>query len=98
MAGGKKQETVTFKVDESLAESMRRIPNRSEFIRAAILSALENVCPLCMGTGHLEPNQRRHWDIFAENHSLEKCGKCDVIHLVCAKSEQKKIHPREGAG
>jgi len=53
-----KQEIVTFKVDEPLREAMRGIPNRSEFIRSAILAALENVCPLCKGTGCLRRTSR----------------------------------------
>ena len=40
----RKQEIVTFKVDEPLLKAMNGIPNRSEFIRAAILSALDSVC------------------------------------------------------
>ena len=46
----KKQEIITFKADEPLLEAMDGITNRSEFIRAAILSALDSVCPLCKGT------------------------------------------------
>lgn len=34
MAHPRKQEVVTFKVDASLSEAMRGIPNRSAFIRA----------------------------------------------------------------
>jgi len=83
MAAKKKGEIITFKVDESLAGAMLGIANRSEFIRAAILHALENVCPLCKGTGILTPDQRRHWDSFAVNHSVEECGDCHALRLVC---------------
>ena len=40
---------VTFKADESLLEALRGIENRSEFIRTALLAALENICPVCKG-------------------------------------------------
>jgi hypothetical protein len=80
----RKQEIVTFKVDEPLWEAMRGISNRSEFIRAAILSALDSVCPLCKGSGILTPDQRKHWDAFAKNHSLEECVDCHAVHLVCS--------------
>ncbi len=83
MSGKRKQEVITFKVDDALWEAMREIPNRSEFIRGAILSALDSICPLCKGTGSLTPDQRRHWDSFAENHSLEQCEDCHAVHLVC---------------
>ncbi|MBN2474535.1 MAG: hypothetical protein JXB62_07995 [Pirellulales bacterium] len=83
MAGKRKQETITFKVDEALWDAIRRVPNRSEFIRAAILSALEGICPLCNGVGSLTPDQRRHWDAFAKSHAVAQCADCDAIHLVC---------------
>lgn len=79
----KKSEIVTFKVDESLMEAMRGIPNRSDFIRAAVLAALKNSCPLCGGSGILTPNQRNHWAEFRQQHSLEECGECHEYHLVC---------------
>ena len=88
MAGRKKQEIVTFKVDEALWEAMRGIPNRSEFIRAALLSALDSTCPLCKGNGMLTPDQRKHWEEFSERHSLEECDDCHAFHLVCAADEE----------
>jgi hypothetical protein len=86
MTTPRKQEIVTFKVDEPLWEAMKGIPNRSEFIRAAILSALDSVCPLCKGSGILTPDQRKHWDTFAKNHPLAECEDCHAVHLVCAAS------------
>jgi len=83
MTGKRKQEIITFKVDEPLRDAMQGIPNRSEFIRAAVLAALENACPLCKGSGTLTPDQRRHWEAFAENHALTECDDCHAIHLVC---------------
>ncbi len=83
MATPRKQDVITFKVDPSLARAMKGIRNRSEFIRSAILAAMENACPLCGGTGILSPDQRTHWEDFASNHSVEECGKCHVLHIVC---------------
>ena len=83
----KKQEIITFKVDEPLLEAMVGIPNRSEFIRSAILSALDSVCPLCKGSGILTPDQRRHWLEFTEHHALEECEDCHAVHLVCEADE-----------
>jgi hypothetical protein len=79
-----KQEIITFKVPESLRDAMRGIPNRSEFIRHAVLTALESVCPLCRGTGVLLPHQKIHWDQFAVHHRLVECDSCHAMHLVCA--------------
>jgi hypothetical protein len=79
----KKQETVTFKVDEDLMEIIKEIPNRSEFIRRAILSAMGTICPLCNGSGMLTPNQKKHWDDFSVNHVIARCRQCDERVLVC---------------
>ncbi|MFC1834516.1 ribbon-helix-helix domain-containing protein [Thermodesulfobacteriota bacterium] len=88
-----RQEVITFKVPESLKEAMKGIPNRSEFIRSAILMALERVCPLCKGTGILMPNQKIHWDEFAKEHSLQECGTCNARHLVCLHETRVEVHP-----
>ena len=74
---------VTFKADASLVEAMEGIPNRSAFIRDAVLSALNSTCPLCHGTGMLSPNQRRHWQDFTRNHPLVVCSDCHEKRLSC---------------
>ncbi|MBA7716679.1 hypothetical protein ES703_125754 [subsurface metagenome] len=78
-----KDEVISFKVDSALARAIKRIPNRSEFIRTAILSALEHNCPLCQGTGILTPDQNKHWEEFSEHHALKQCSDCEAVHLVC---------------
>jgi len=84
MMNKNKADIVTFKVDRSLLAAMKGIPNRSRFIRSAILAALDSACPLCKGTGILTPKQKEHWDAFAVDHTVQECGKCHEIHLVCA--------------
>ncbi len=79
----RKQEVITFKVDEALSAAMGGIPNRSEFIRMAIMAALKDTCPLCRGTGILTPEQQKHWQKFAQNHRIDKCEECHSFHLVC---------------
>lgn len=79
----KKEEIITFKVDEKLAAAMAGIGNRSEFIRRAILEALGNVCPVCSGTGILTVSQQEHWVDFASSHHVETCDTCHEAHLVC---------------
>ncbi|MEW6347736.1 MAG: ribbon-helix-helix domain-containing protein [Thermodesulfobacteriota bacterium] len=87
-----KQEVITFKVPESFKEALKGIPNRSEFIRGAILAALDNVCPLCKGTGILLPNQKQHWEQFAKDHHMEECSECNARHLVCGHESQAPAH------
>jgi hypothetical protein len=85
-----KHEIITFKVDEPLREAMHGIPNRSEFIRAAILSALGSLCPLCKGSGILTPDQHKHWVEFTAHHALAECEDCHAVHLVCEADAPKK--------
>ncbi|MDC7219983.1 MAG: ribbon-helix-helix domain-containing protein [Spirochaetales bacterium] len=84
-----KQEVISFKVDEELGRVIKNIPNRSEFIRKALLNALDNTCPLCRGTGIITPQQKKHWDAFTENHDVEVCEDCHAVHLVCRQGEKK---------
>ncbi len=78
-----RQQILTFKADATLVAAMEGIPNRSEFIRSALLAALEGACPLCRGTGVLSPAQRQHWREFARHHAVETCADCHQARLVC---------------
>jgi hypothetical protein len=92
-----KQEIITFKAPESLREALRGLPNRSEFIRAAVVTALDNVCPLCKGAGVIMPHQREHWDTFLMDHHVEECSACKSVLLVCDRDRgaSHKIHDTE---
>jgi transposase len=87
-----KNDVITFKVDPSLAALIERVPNKSEFIRKAILAALANTCPLCQGTGVLTAEQREHWDAFNEAHKVQRCGDCKAVHLECDHEEAAGHH------
>lgn len=78
-----KPRIVTFKADDSLLGALEGVDNRSEFIRLAVLAALDNICPLCKGRGLLTPNQKTHWSAFAGSHGLEECDDCHELRLVC---------------
>ena len=91
----KKHEVITFKVDESLMEIMKTIPNRSEFIRHAILQALDNLCPLCQGTGIFSPSKKRHWEDFIKNHSMKRCEECDEVMFLCSSENEAVEHVHE---
>lgn len=79
----KKESIISFKVDNELHEAIKDIPNRSEFIRSAILGALGSVCPLCKGTGMLTKNQKHHWDDFSADHRVRLCDECNEHIIVC---------------
>jgi len=87
----KEPRIVTFKADQSLLEALRGVENRSEFIRTALLAALDNICPLCKGRGILTPNQKNHWESFATDHGLEECDDCHEFYLVCRKPPRRRV-------
>ena len=57
----KKNDIITFKIDESLKEFLAQVENRSEFIRKAILDSFEGQCPLCKGSGRLSKEGQEKW-------------------------------------
>ncbi|OQX10962.1 MAG: hypothetical protein BWK76_19880 [Desulfobulbaceae bacterium A2] len=88
-----KERIFTFKADENLADLLDQVPNKSAFIRQAILAALERGCPLCQGTGVLSPEQQKHWAEFLRHHSLERCETCRAVHLICNHHDAPLLHP-----
>jgi hypothetical protein len=78
-----KQEVITFKAGKTLASVLKNIPNRSLFIRNAILKALENICPLCQGSGILNADQKEHWITFENHHKIKKCDDCESMYIHC---------------
>ncbi|MDK2972573.1 MAG: hypothetical protein PWP23_2328 [Candidatus Sumerlaeota bacterium] len=88
-----KEDIITFKVDRHLAERIRGIENRSDFIRRAVLSALENTCPLCMGSGQLSETQRAFWIDFLKDHELQETADTHEMRLIC-----KARQPAAGKG
>jgi metal-responsive CopG/Arc/MetJ family transcriptional regulator len=91
-----KSEIVTFKVDGALLEAMRGIPNRSEFIRNALMAALDSTCPLCNGTGVLTPRQRTHYNDFVKSHAVVECEDCHETHIVCLVEDESSSKNSRG--
>ncbi len=79
-----KSAILTFKAEPALVAALRAVPNRSRFIRDALLEALNHACPLCGGSGVFTPAQKRHWDEFRKAHALRECRDCRALHLVCS--------------
>ena len=65
MAKPKKNDIITFKIDETLKEIISGVDNRSEFIRQAILNSVEKQCPLCQGSGILPEKYKSAWTRIA---------------------------------
>ncbi len=83
----KKQAVITFKAEGEMLAALNKISNKSEFIRAAVLNALDETCPFCGGAGFLNEKQRKHWKTFAKFHTLKRCRKCDAADLECRHHE-----------
>ncbi len=88
-----KNRMITFKADPALSEALREVPNRSAFIRAAVVAALEHACPLCAGAGVLTPEQKRHWTAFAAQHPVRECDRCHSRRLVCERPRKAARRP-----
>jgi hypothetical protein len=87
-----KQSIVTFKAEDSLVAALQGMPNRSAFIRSAVLAALDSTCPLCGGAGILTREQKDHWDAFAQDHAIKECNTCHEWHLVCGRRQTRQSH------
>jgi hypothetical protein len=71
-----KSQIVAFKVEEELAEFLDKLPNKSEFIRRAILAQFGMTCPLCTGSGVVPRGIHDHYKPVIAAHSTRPCEKC----------------------
>ena len=44
---------VTFRIDDDLAETLRRLPNQTKFVEDSLREALGRTCTACGGSGRL---------------------------------------------
>lgn len=71
-----KSKIVAFKVEEELAEFLNNLPNKSDFIRKAILSQFGMTCPLCTGTGVVPRGLHDHYKPVIAEQNKRPCEKC----------------------
>lgn len=72
----RKSQIVAFKVEDELAEFLDKLPNKSEFIRRAILAQFNMTCPLCTGSGVVPSGIHHHFSEVIDHHSARPCEKC----------------------
>jgi hypothetical protein len=72
----KKSQIVAFKVEDELAAFLDNLPNKSEFIRRAILAQFNMTCPLCTGSGVVPSGIHNHFEHVIEHSSSRPCEKC----------------------
>jgi hypothetical protein len=77
-----KTEIVAFKVEEKLAEFLNKLPNKSEFIRKAIIAQFGMTCPLCTGTGVVPRGLHDHFAPVLAKNNLRRCDRCGDRHPI----------------
>jgi hypothetical protein len=71
-----KSEIVAFKVEKDLAEFLNKLPNKSDFIRKAIIAQFGMACPLCAGTGVVPRGVHNHYKPLLGEHNTRSCARC----------------------
>jgi hypothetical protein len=74
--GPLKSRTVAVKVEAEVADFLDRLPNKSDFIRQAILAQFRMACPLCSGSGVVPRGLGDHFAPVVRRHRVRKCEKC----------------------
>ncbi len=73
---GRKTVLVAFKVEQELARVLDQLPNKSDFIRRAIIAQLNMACPLCEGTGVLPRGLHDHYVAHLREIAQRNCERC----------------------
>jgi hypothetical protein len=71
-----KTEVVAFKVEKELADLLNKVPNKSDFIRQAIVSHLGMACPLCNGRGVVPRGVHDYYAPLLSKMGQAHCDNC----------------------
>lgn len=82
-----KSKIVAFKVEEDLADFLDNLPNKSDFIRKAVLAQFGMTCPLCTGTGVVPSGVHNHFKPVIAEHSARACEKCKTAVAIPISAE-----------
>ncbi len=74
-----KTEIVAFKVEEELADFLNNLPNKSEFIRRAIVAQCGMTCPLCTGSGVVPRGLHTHYKPIITEQNTRPCERCQEL-------------------
>jgi hypothetical protein len=74
-----KSEVVAFKVEKGLADLLNKLPNKSAFIRKAIMAQLSMACPLCNGAGSVSKGIHDHYGPLLARMSSRHCDGCGNV-------------------
>src|SRR3954453_15224812 len=90
-----KQRIVTFKVEEDVAAFLDSMPNKSEFIRKALLSALMEPCPVCQGKGSVPRSLRADLQRILAKSDLVTCSFCGYEFPLKAEKQRRTGEDQE---
>lgn len=99
-----KQRVVTFKVEEEVAVFLAGLPNKSEFIRKALLSALLEPCPICHGRGSVPRSLRRDLEKILRKQQFVACSFCgyqfplNSVRLGKGPADRERLRQYLGGG
>jgi hypothetical protein len=80
--GPLKSRIVAVKVEAELAEFLNRLPNKSDFIRKAILAQFGTACPLCEGSGQVPAAIGQPYGPVLRRHRERACLKCGTVEAI----------------
>src|SRR5439155_11975940 len=86
---------VAFKVEEELAEFLNDLPNKSDFIRKAILAQFGMTCPLCAGSGVVPRGVHDHYKPVIAEYSHRACEKCKTDVAIPLNAENAPANDRK---
>jgi hypothetical protein len=73
---------VAVKIEEDLARFLDQLPNKSEFIRQAILAQFGTACPLCSGSGQVPAAIGAHYAPILNRFGTRACAKCQRVEMI----------------
>lgn len=88
-----KRQIVSIKVDAELASFLDALPNKSEFIRNAILAQCVASCPLCYGTGVVFRGIGEHFAKVLTDCRHVSCKKCSKVEKIPSREQQMDTPP-----
>ena len=80
---------VSFRVDRHLADVLRRVPDKSSFIRDVILRSFYETCPVCNGRGVLPKELSRWAGRRLRADRAVQCSCCQYGYPLSTRSRDK---------
>ncbi|MCG3138446.1 MAG: hypothetical protein HJJLKODD_02311 [Phycisphaerae bacterium] len=83
---------ISFRADEHLAELLNQLPDKSAFIRKAILSHFYQACPICKGRGVVPESIAQWLKQTLDHEKLQECECCSYEFPATAAAGKKSSH------